>query len=123
MKVARYVSEARLRKRGRSGIHPRLSEAKSRVIEKRDHSILPKARGPRRARFWLDGVEIRAQRSGVRYSSGARRCAINEVLANDFKDQKTFSIQSIVYTRLSPVRCSCRSGSFVLEELGANSYS
>jgi len=32
---------------------------------KNNYSSLPKARGPRRAWFWLDGVEIRAQRSGA----------------------------------------------------------
>jgi len=36
-------------------------------VERRKSSFLaPQARGPRRARCWLGGVEIRAQRSGAR---------------------------------------------------------
>lgn len=43
------------------------------VTHQMTFSLLPQARGPRRARGWLGGVEVRAQRSGARnvYKTGA----------------------------------------------------
>jgi hypothetical protein len=48
--VARYVSESR-----RAGIRN-----KCRVRKEKEIFLAPQARGPRRARLWLDGVEIHA---------------------------------------------------------------